>query len=268
MGKVRPPVKIHGGKYYLSDWVIKHFPDNYQELNYCEPYCGGANVFLNKKHSVGETINDINKGIVSIFLSLRDNAEEFIAKLSSIEYTEENFQKAIDNKKSFDDCLDYAINEYILRRMSRGGMKKTFAWSDRLRGGKPGDVNAWESMLKKLPAISNRLQGVSILNSPFSDIMSDYDDQNTFIYLDPPYLSETRSKGARSVYDDEMTNEQHEQLLSFANNSASKILISGYKSALYNEYLKDWNFVKKEIANHSSQAKIKESRVECLWFNY
>jgi hypothetical protein len=32
--------------------------------------------------------------------------------------------------------------------------------------------------------------------------------------------------------------------------------------------LKDWYVYSKDVINHSSQAKIKENRIEMLWANY
>ena len=42
-GKVNPPLKWHGGKYFLSDWILEKFP---RHLHYVEPYFGGGQVFF------------------------------------------------------------------------------------------------------------------------------------------------------------------------------------------------------------------------------
>ena len=76
--RLRPAFKIHGGKYYLSSWVIEHFPKNYEEMDYVEPFAGAASVLLNKEKSSLEAINDLNLGIVQIFRALRDEPEDFI----------------------------------------------------------------------------------------------------------------------------------------------------------------------------------------------
>lgn len=44
--------------------------------------------------------------------------------------------------------------------MSRGGNGDAFAWSERLRGGKPGDLNGWETRLEMLPALAQRIASV------------------------------------------------------------------------------------------------------------
>ena len=83
MSKIRPPVKTHGGKFPICNWVIEHFPSDYRDLTYCELCCGGASVFLNKSPSKEEVINDSDKGIISVFKALRDEPKELIDRLEN-----------------------------------------------------------------------------------------------------------------------------------------------------------------------------------------
>lgn len=270
MTKLRPPIKTHGGKHYLKSFIISNFPENHEELVYVEPFCGGASVFLNKSPSKEqEVINDINRGTVSVFKALRDEPAEFISRLKRTRYTERAFKMALNKaEQGFEDYVDHAVNEYILRRMSRGGLKKAFAWSDRTRGGKPGDLNAWETMLSQLPLIADRVTKAIILCSDFTDVIKTWDEPDTLMYIDPPYLHSTRSEGATECYENELTVEDHINLLHLVKNARAKIIISGYSSALYNRNLKNWRCKKKNVANHSSQSKTKERRIEAIWFNY
>lgn len=257
--KIRPVVKIHGGKSYLIDFVISHFPAGYESMTYVEPFCGAASILLNKRKSAREAISDINSGLIAIFKALRDSGD-FIDSLTGIGYSEDSFNKALSNG------YDTAVNEYVLRRMSRGGLKKAFSWSDRLRGGKPGDVNAWITMLQVLPEIAERIKNVEIYLSDFRKIITENDFENSLFYLDPPYLPETRA--AKKAYDNEMAFDDHVDLLDMIKNIKGKAILSGYDSVLYREVLGGWRLVKKEIANHSSQSKTKKRKFECLWMNY
>lgn len=269
MSKLRPPIKTHGGKYYLATWILKYFPKNYTELNYCEPFCAGASVFLNKEPSPEEMLSDTDCGVIHIFKALRDEPKEFISRIRRTRYTERAFKMAQNRlEKGFEDYVDEAVNEYILRRMSRGGLRKSFAWSDRQRGGKPGDLNAWDTMIDQLPVIAQRVSNATILCEDFREVIKVWDEDDTFLYLDPPYLHSTRSEGSTDAYENEMTVEDHMDLLKLANNARGKIMLSGYSSPLYNRTLKDWRCRKKQVANNSSQQKKKSRRVECIWINY
>jgi DNA adenine methylase len=265
---VRPFLKYHGGKNKIFDWIIPHFPHNYESLTYVEDFVGGSSIILNKKKSVIEIINDINPKLINLYKILFTNNSEFVNELLSLTYSKETFDNALlnDTNEDYYDDIDKAVNTYVLYRMSRGGLRKEFAWSDRLRGNKPGDENAWETSILHLDTITERLNGVIICNKDFRWSLINYNDPSTFHYLDPTYLSETRT--SKYCYEYEMTFKDHEDLLKLITQSKAKILISGYDSALYYQYLKDWYVYSKDVINHSSQAKIKENRIEMLWANY
>ena len=261
---MRPVFKCHGGKFYLAPWVISQFPQPLPDV-YLEPFCGAGSVVLNKPRSVLEVVNDIDPGVISIYRALRDRTYDFISRLRSLTYCEGTFAYALQ-KVEFTDNFDRAVNEYILRRMSRGGLKTAFSWSKRLRGGRPGDVNGWVTAIAGLPQLADRLHGVCIYNGQAVDVIRNFDTKDVLHYCDPPYLSSVRT--AKKAYAYEMTDAQHTALAGVLRNCKGKVIISGYKSYLYDRLYEGWNTVEKEVANHSSQAKNKARRVEVLWKNY
>jgi DNA adenine methylase len=256
-------VKTHGGKFYLSKWIIEHFPENYQEMVYLEPFCSGANVLLNKEPSKDEIINDLDPDIIVLFRIIRDQCTSFLRKVNKIKYKESNFKIALEKKG---DDLCQAINEFVLRRMSRGGLKKTFAWSNRERGGQPGEINSWKTIIKLIPSISERLQKVIILNRSAIQLLKIFDEPQILTYCDPPYLPETRE--SPDTYQYEMSIDNHIELAEVLNNFKGKALISGYPSRLYSRLYKNWTCEKKQIANHASQQKVKPIKTELLWRNF
>ncbi|MBY0456068.1 MAG: DNA adenine methylase [Gemmataceae bacterium] len=266
MQKIRPAFKCHGGKFYLSRWIISQIPAGYSDLSYVEPFCGGASVLLNKQRSAFEAINDLDPAVYDLYTALRDTPEPFAHGLHAHDYTEKTFRRAQERADRCEAGLDRATNEYILRRMSRGGLRTAFAWSERLRGGKPGDVNAWETALANLPVLSERLQGVDILNRPAVEIVRRFDGPDAFFYCDPPYLPATRV--SRSAYAFEMTADDHCELAGVLNGCRGRVLVSGYPSPLYDRLYRHWNRATKEIANHASQKAVKEVKQEVVWMNY
>jgi DNA adenine methylase len=271
MSRIRPPVKTHGGKYYLAPWVIENFPTGYENLTYVEVFVGGGSVLLHKEYSEQEIIADKDRKIIALWKSLRYDTEEMIIALREWPYTLESFEKAQDllkhDKKEMND-FDTAVAEFIVRRMSRGGLRKKFAWSERLRGGKPGDLNAWETSLDNLWTVAERAQQVEMWCLDFRDVLKNWDDRNVLFYLDPPYLKSTRAKGSTEAYEFEMNDQDHTDMLNLCLASKAKIVISGYPSPLYMDKLTDWKLIYKNVANHSSQTKTKKVKKECLWMNY
>lgn len=262
---LRPPFKMHGGKKYLSQWIIGQFPQEYEKMHYIEPFCGAANVLFNKTPAKEEIINDLDSSITNILQIIRDQVDEFTEVLKKVKYKEATFLEALE-KTEFNSEIEKAVNEFILRRMSRGGIKKAFAWSNRLRGNQPGDVNAWKTIIKQLPYISERLQNVYVINRSAIELLKVFDDVNYLCYCDPPYLPETRE--SPDVYDFEMSIDNHIELADVLNNFKGKVLISGYPSRLYNRLYKNWTCESKKIVNHASQQKIKPTKVELLWKNF
>lgn len=257
--KLRSPLKWHGGKSYLARRIIEHFPEH---RTYVEPFCGGCSVLLNKKPAATEVAGDLDGGLVDFWRLLRDQPGRLSEYLADIPYTAEVFEDAGLCVGSTDD-LTHAAAFLVRNRFSRGGLGKDFAWSDRLRGGQPGDANAWDTIRRDLPRIAERLRGVCFCREHALKLVSRYDDPETLSYCDPPYLHETRTH--KAAYAHEMTRAAHVGLLRTLLNCRGKVVLSGYRSGLYDDLLAGWRRVEFSIANHSGQGKSKQRRTECLW---
>lgn len=258
MKKFKSLVKIQGCKSGIANWVIEHFPKDYEKLAYCEPCCGGGSICLNKNVSKSEVISDIDKGLISIWKTVRDGCEEFIDRLKAIKYCEKSFLKAFERKdEEFEDYFEHGFNEYILRRMSRGGTRKVFADSTQESG------DTWEAGIEKLPCVAERLEKVVIVHKPLQQMVKIWDEPDSLLYLDPPYIPLTH-KNTSETKENEMSVEDHIALLNIVKDAKGMMIISGYSSPLYNKVLENWKCVKREIP----QQKGKERRFECLWFNY
>jgi DNA adenine methylase len=265
MKKLRGVFKCHGGKFYLSQWIISNFPKNYTQMTYIEGCAGAANILLNKQRSLVEIYNDADPNIVSIFQELTsDGAEDFLEEVKKTHYNEETFKWA--KVTSDKNCGEQALAELVRRRFSRGGLGEAFAWSERLRGGKPGDVNAWNTYKELLPDIIERLRGVDVYCLPIHDLFVLFDAPNVLWYIDPPYLPSTRR--AKKAYAFEMTEEDHIELGKLLNNAKGKVCLSGYQSPLYTKLYKNWKMDCRPIKNHSGQGEKKQTRIECVWMNY
>jgi len=263
---MRSPIKIHGGKFYLAPWIISHFPENYEQLSYYEGFCGGANVLFQKKPSAFEFISDVHPGLYAMYHHLKNNFKQFYCLVKDLPYERQTFEyfKKFKTKKS----LNLAVKTFVLHRMSRGGMCEDFAWSDRERGGLPGDVNAWNNSLLNLTKVSERLQRVNLAKQDFRKTIEDLEDNyaQNLIYLDPSYYSETRT--SKKVYWYEMIDKDHIIMLEMLQNVKAKVVLSGYRHLVYDNALKNWNRYDKLVPNHSGQNETKNKRMESIWTNY
>lgn len=101
---------------------------------------------------------------------------------------------------------------------------------------------------------------VQIENRPALEVIKRFDYDNVFQYWDPPYILGTRSG---KQYKHEMNDSDHEELLKAAVASKAKIMISGYESDMYNDYLKNW-----KKCTFQSCAEYGGPRTEIIWMNY
>ncbi len=82
-----------------------------------------------------------------------------------------------------------------------------------------------------------------------------------FVYCDPPYLRNTRRKSSK-LYKHEYTEHQHIALLEIIKSLPCMVMISGYESILYKEYLKSWYTRSFRACCHHGVA------IEWVWMNY
>ncbi len=131
-------------------------------------------------------------------------------------------------------------------------------------------ASAWMNAVGGLGEAAARLMRVAMLARPAGEVIRTQDGRDTLFYLDPPYQHETRS--VPSVYEHEMSDSQHFDLLEQANECAGKVMISGYRSALYDGRLGGWNRHDYDLPNNAggvAGAPAKKRRMtESLWCNF
>ena len=164
--RLRPPVKAHGGKYYLARKIVPILLSVREKISeYLEPCAFGASVFLAMPRLQREILGDINPDVAALWSVLANDrlAAALTDRLSCVPYNEATFEGA--SSPSDGTLLDRALRFLVTCRFSRGGLGKSFAWSNRERGGKPGDENAWDTFRSnELPRIITRAHGLEFVH--------------------------------------------------------------------------------------------------------
>lgn len=105
-------------------------------------------------------------------------------------------------------------------------------------------------------------QGIELIQDDAINYLKRYKfTGDELIYSDPPYLRETRRRKCK-FYKHEYTTEQHIELLTLLKSLPCMVMISGYESKLYEEYLCDWHFETFYAVTHTGKGK------EWVWMNY
>lgn len=265
--KTTTPLKFHGGKYYLADTIIDLMPEH---LHYVEPYFGGGQVLFRKSaENCSEVANDLNDDLMNFWMCLA-NPKHFSTMVEMLEVTPVSERMWDNSNKDYEDPVIRAMAFFIRYRQSRQGLGKCFTTlsRNRLRRGMNEQVSSWLSAIEGLPSAAERLRQVVITCKPALKVIKSEDGENTFFFLDPPYLHATRV--STSAYLHEMTHVQHRQLLRRLARIKGRFILCGYRSKLYDFFADKygWNRVDIEIDNKASAKKTKDVKTECLWMNY
>jgi DNA adenine methylase len=256
----------------LAKWIIGLMPPH---VCYVEPFFGGGSVLLHKKpEGVSEVVNDLNSELINFWAVLRSTEwfAEFKRCVEAVPFSEAMFDDAKNPlfAELSSGAVDRAVRFFIRCRQSRQGLQKDFATlsKNRTRGGMNEQVSAWLTAVDGLADVHARLKRVVILNQPAVEVIRKADVDTTMFYLDPPYLHETRS--TTGEYKHEMDTVDHHELLSVLAGIKGKMLLSGYRSKLYDDFASrnNWNRHDFQIPNNASSSASKETKTECLWANF
>ena len=167
------------------------------------------------------------------------------------------------------------LSGWRVNAMQRGGYTQEQAVSvaELSRSGTLSGEGAWKPLEETpLYRIATRLAGVEIYRVDALAIIEEWrDEPEALLYLDPPYMVETRKSAGDYMH--EMTNEQHRDMVRLCADAKARIAISGYTDPLYDETLKDWRrmtrTVKSSAATGVNGARAGAAiREEVVWLNY
>jgi DNA adenine methylase len=125
----------------------------------------------------------------------------------------------------------------------------------------------WAEYPDSIAEVGQRLTGVLIENRPAIEVITAHDAAATLHYVDPPYVHDTRYKGATSgrYYRHEMDDAEHRELLNVLLELEGMVVLSGYPSELYAELLPYWTCY--STSDRISAERGTASRTECIWLN-
>ena len=277
----KPPLRWHGGKQYLARRIVSLMPAH---TRYVEPFAGGLSVLLAKDpEGVAEFAGDLNNQLVNFWQVLGDESafRSFSLAVGCMPLSERVFEhaaKAVNGSYRELNLLNKpegfrvtaAAHFFVAVRQSRQGLAKDYCTpTKRLRRGMNEQVSAWLSAVDGLPEVAERLRRVELWCRPAVEMIRKLDLPETLFYLDPPYLPSERVTTGE-YREQEMSTEDHQELLESLTNLQGKFILSGYPSDLYDSFSArcGWHTVDFDLPNNASARKSKERKTERLWMNY
>jgi len=280
--KIVQPLKWWGGKHYLAKDFIAIMPPH---LHYVEPYAGGLAVLLEKdpfdeskflgskgyEQGVSEVVNDVDRELTNFWqiLQREDTFAAFRRRIEATPFSEVEWENAKVRQHPIKELdVEAAATFFIRCRQSRAGGFKDFATLSRNRTRRKMNeqASAWLTAVEGLPAVSERLRRVVVLNRPALEVIRQQDGEATLFYLDPPYLHETRA--STGSYKHEMSEADHQELLAVVKQCRGKVMLSGYPSSLYDQELTGWKREDFMIDNKAAGGTTKRQMTEAVWMNY
>lgn len=255
---LKAPFGWVGGKSKLAKDIIELIPENHK--TYIEVFGGAGSVLYAKEPNKLEVFNDINSQLINLHLAIRNNPQTLSIYLNQLLISRDLFNAIKTKKLKPRNNIEAAAFYLYLLTQSFGSKAEHFAMSAK-SGRKPKNI------YKSYQTFSKRLKGVTIENKSFHELIPLYDKEDSFFYVDPPYVS------TESYYKNigEFSLRQHEELAELLSNIKGRFLLSYNDSVVVRELYKGFNIRTTKEINYTlgSNMHKKPKRVQELFItNY
>ena len=229
MTMARPFIKWVGGKSQLLEEIRTKYPLKVEK--YCEPFVGGGAVLfdvLQKSHPEQVLINDINAELINTYKQIRDNPENVIGQLASLQ--EKYKSHTNDENKVFfyekrDRYNELKVNENNAENLEKAALfiflNKT-CFNGLYRVNSKGLFNVPFNSAKNpllcdeenLRTCSELLQNVKMTVGDYKECKN-FIDEKTFVYIDPPYRPLTQTAAFTSYSKNGFSDKEQAELVDF-----------------------------------------------------
>jgi len=200
-----------GGKNKMLKHYLPIMPEKVE--TYVEPFFGGGAMFIHIVQNYKPknlVINDVNKDIIRVYNSIKNNLPEFLEKLDSYcsvflpmnkedrkkYYFEVRYEHAYDYEKWSE--AEEAATLYFLMKTGFNGIFQVNINTNGRYGTPAGLLNQKDSVydLSVVKWWHEALQNTEIMSNDWKECLKQIPDvENTFVFLDPPYRSSFTSYG-------------------------------------------------------------------------
>lgn len=179
---IKPIIPYMGSKRTELDIIKEYEPKHIDK--FVDVFGGACNVSLfYKNRGFKVHYNDLLEPLYKLIktISNKEDTEKLLKEYNNIDETEETFYKIFDKEIEMTDECRFL---YLTSACFRSCFKKR---TPQLHKGKLKQVN--RNYLKDYHKFMKEME---ITNKDYKDILEKYkNDENVFLYLDPPYISKT-----------------------------------------------------------------------------
>ena len=229
-------LRYPGAKWSIASRTVAEFQPHY---HYLEPFFGSGAVFFTKDPSGHEVINDSNGMVVNMFRVLRERSDELAWALEATPWSREEYDLShIQTGDPLEDARRFVVRCW---QAHASDLAKKTGWKNRGVRQRAGGMSLrWQRVPEELRTVAWRLADAEIEHRPALDVIRRFSAEDCLIYADPPYLHSVRTQ---KMYGEEMTEQEHVELLEALLAHRGPVVLSGYANELYSEMLSDWRQV-------------------------
>ena len=235
--KPRAPFRYWGAKVTMAPWIVERLPEHDHFIEAC---AGSGAVMAVKEPVAFETLNDTYGEVVNFWQVLRDpdSADRLIDLVAFTPYALSEFSAALEYEG--EDPIEKAFAFFVRMQMAvvpgRTGWSYCKTGSTGKKANKPG---RWANMPELLTVTAQRFERVQITDWDILDLVERLDAPGVLIFVDPPYIEETRpgSTGVSSAYIEDQFD--HKAFTESVKKTRHAIfVVSHYPHPLYDENFK------------------------------
>lgn len=182
---VRSPLNYTGSKLKILDQILPYFPRD-KDITFIDLFCGGGSVFINSGFNK-IIANDIINPLINFYKELQTkDSQEILKNIEAHKISKVNKKEYIEARNAFN--AGGASNPYLFfsllcsctNNMIR--FNKSFLFNQTF-----GERTFNESTKEKLLEFQKELKNKNIIfnNQSFESVPI---PENSFVYIDPPYL--------------------------------------------------------------------------------
>ena len=231
---------------------------------YVEAFAGGAALFFAKGPSLVEVLNDINGNVANFYRVMKMQFEALCLEIEATLHCEHTYKEAryiYRNPKDYDP-LKRAWAFWVGSAMSFGSNLFTHfqITSNSADRSNPGSQTAHKRERFRLTA--GRLDNAMILEKDALVVIEKYNQVDTFLYLDPPYIDV--NQGHYKGY----SREDFEALLKKIAGFNGRWILSSYQSDLLQDAVDTYGWVQTEFDQRLGVKGNKQRKTEVITANF
>ena len=205
MTSLKTPLRYPGGKSRATKKMAQYFPDFRDYTEFRESFLGGGSVSLYVTQMYPHLeiwVNDLYEPLYTFWKQLQKNSDKVRNELVQLKQRHPDPSSArglfleakeyLSKHPKDSDFIHRAVAFYVVNKCSFSGLTESSSFSKQA-----SDSNFSMRGIDKLPYYGQLIQRWEITNLPYEQLFTD--DENVFIYLDPPYDIKANLYGKRGT---------------------------------------------------------------------